>query len=59
MKRISKQGIYASLFENRTKPLSKELQDEYDKITQNIQNKIDKMTEEQKIAEFYKIMKKD
>ncbi len=49
-------NLYDSLFNGKTKPLSSDLQKDDDALTAQLEQKIAQMSEEEKIAEFNRIM---
>ena len=49
-------SIYTSLFSNKNKPMSSENKAEFDKLTQQAEEKLATMSEDEKVAEFNRIM---
>lgn len=49
-------SIYTSLFKNENKPMSSETKAERDKLTQQAEAKLAAMSEDEKAAEFDRIM---
>lgn len=52
-------NLYDSLFNGKTAPLSDKLQAEFGEMTKQAESKVEAMTEDEKIAEFNRIMGRD